>query len=102
MSHGCRACVVCDGRHIMIIFLSAAYLQNVKVQCELWPSKIKSRYGVAVQMRLDSIYHVIIVEAYMQKFNTITSNTKVQGGQTHVNDFDSPLQLGYDPQIQRD
>jgi hypothetical protein len=37
-----RACVVCDGGHMIIIFLSAAYLQNVKVQCELWPPKIKS------------------------------------------------------------
>jgi len=27
-----------------MILLSAAYLQNEKVQCELWPSRIKRRY----------------------------------------------------------
>ena len=43
-SQGWRACVVCDGRQIIMIFRSAAYLQNENVQCELCPSKIKRRY----------------------------------------------------------
>jgi len=32
---------------MIMILLCAAYLQNVNVQCELWPSKIKRQYSPA-------------------------------------------------------